>query len=124
MADLPKLTTQRGVFDAVARWLETKGRAVADAIPDCEWIPVEGLGHDLPEGLWPTLVDAVALTTKGGHLYLFDEEGNAAKGEGGGFLVLKHPWPGMLRGIWGDPKRFKETLTRAISGALLIEPRP
>jgi acetyl-CoA synthetase len=31
------------------------------------------------------------------------------KGEGGGFLVLKHPWPGMLRGIWGDPKRFKET---------------
>jgi acetyl-CoA synthetase len=40
---------------------------------------------------------------------IFDDEGNAAKGEGGGFLVLKHPWPGMLRGIWGDPKRFKET---------------
>jgi acetyl-CoA synthetase len=40
---------------------------------------------------------------------IFDEEGNPAKGEGGGFLVLKHPWPGMLRGIWKDPKRFKET---------------
>ncbi len=27
----------------------------------------------------------------------------------GGFLVVRRPWPGMLRGIWGDPKRFKET---------------
>ncbi|MAG33284.1 MAG: acetate--CoA ligase [Deltaproteobacteria bacterium] len=40
---------------------------------------------------------------------IFDEEGKAVAGEGGGFLVLKQPWPGMLRGIWGDPKRFKET---------------
>lgn len=40
---------------------------------------------------------------------IFDEEGNAAKGEGGGFLVVKKPWPGMLRGIWGDKQRFKET---------------
>jgi acetyl-CoA synthetase len=40
---------------------------------------------------------------------IFDEEGNAVKGEGGGFLVVKQPWPGMLRGIWGDKKRFKET---------------
>ncbi|MCF8569153.1 acetate--CoA ligase [Gordonia sp. HY002] len=26
-----------------------------------------------------------------------------------GYLVLDRPWPGMLRGIWGDPERFKET---------------
>jgi len=45
----------------------------------------------------------------GVHADIFDEEGNSQKGEAGGFLVLKHPWPGMLRGIWGDPKRFKET---------------
>jgi acetyl-CoA synthetase len=31
-----------------------------------------------------------------------------ADGEGG-LLVLTQPWPGMLRGIWGDPERFKET---------------
>src|SRR5699024_4772850 len=31
-----------------------------------------------------------------------------ADGEGG-YLVLDEPWPGMLRGIWGDPERFKET---------------
>ncbi|MBV9090145.1 MAG: acetate--CoA ligase [Mycobacteriaceae bacterium] len=26
-----------------------------------------------------------------------------------GYLVLDEPWPAMLRGIWGDPERFKET---------------
>ena len=28
---------------------------------------------------------------------------------GGGYLVLTKPWPAMLRGIWGDPERYKET---------------
>lgn len=27
----------------------------------------------------------------------------------GGFLVIREPWPAMLRGIWGDPQRFKDT---------------
>ena len=27
----------------------------------------------------------------------------------GGYLVLTEPWPGMLRGIWGDPQRYKDT---------------
>jgi len=39
---------------------------------------------------------------------IFDEDGNAAKPPNGGLLVLRKPWPGMLRGIWKDPKRFKE----------------
>jgi acetyl-CoA synthetase len=43
------------------------------------------------------------------HADIFDEEGNSPGSEAGGFLVLTHPWPGMLRGIWGDKKRFKET---------------
>ncbi len=34
---------------------------------------------------------------------VFDEKGNPAKS---GYLVLRKPWPGMLRGIWGDPDRF------------------
>jgi acetyl-CoA synthetase len=29
--------------------------------------------------------------------------------KGGGYLTLTRPWPGMLRGIWGDPKRYQET---------------
>ena len=28
---------------------------------------------------------------------------------GGGYLTLTRPWPGMLRGIWGDPERFVDT---------------
>ena len=29
--------------------------------------------------------------------------------EGGGFLAIRRPWPSMLRGIWGDEERFRET---------------
>ena len=28
---------------------------------------------------------------------------------GGGYLTLTRPWPGMLRGIWGDPERYEDT---------------
>ena len=37
-----------------------------------------------------------------------DEAGNKVA-KGGGYLTLTRPWPGMLRGIWGDPERFQET---------------
>jgi len=37
-----------------------------------------------------------------------DEQGNTVT-RGGGYLTLTHPWPGMLRGIWGDQKRYEET---------------
>ena len=39
---------------------------------------------------------------------LVDEEGRRVEA-GGGYLTLTQPWPGMLRGIWGDPERFQET---------------
>jgi len=39
---------------------------------------------------------------------VYDDEGQPVKPPDGGLLVIKKPWPGMLRGIWGDPKRFKE----------------
>jgi acetyl-CoA synthetase len=39
---------------------------------------------------------------------IYTEDGDEAKAPDGGFLVVEHPWPGMLRGIWGDPKRFRE----------------
>lgn len=40
---------------------------------------------------------------------VWDESGTAVGPGGGGYLVLSEPWPSMLRGIWGDPERFKET---------------
>ena len=38
-----------------------------------------------------------------------DGDGNSVPFGGGGYLVLKRPWPAMLRGIYGDPERYKET---------------
>ncbi len=40
---------------------------------------------------------------------VFDERGNEVGPGGGGYLVLKRPWPAMLRGIFGDDKRYRET---------------
>jgi len=38
-----------------------------------------------------------------------DEAGNSVPLGGGGYLVLDRPWPAMLRGIYGDPERYRET---------------
>ena len=38
-----------------------------------------------------------------------DGQGNSVPLGGGGYLVLKRPWPAMLRGIYGDPERYKAT---------------
>ena len=38
-----------------------------------------------------------------------DDDGNEVGNGNGGLLVITEPWPSMLRGIWGDPERFKET---------------
>ena len=38
-----------------------------------------------------------------------DDEGESVPNGSGGFLVLTEPWPAMLRTLWGDDERFKET---------------
>ncbi|TQS43839.1 acetate--CoA ligase [Cryptosporangium phraense] len=38
-----------------------------------------------------------------------DESGKPVPNGGGGYLVLTEPWPSMLRTIWGDDERFKDT---------------
>jgi acetyl-CoA synthetase len=37
-----------------------------------------------------------------------DDNGEVVE-RGGGYLTLTRPWPGMLRGIWGDPERYRDT---------------
>jgi len=39
---------------------------------------------------------------------LVDESGTPIT-RGGGYLTIPHPWPGMLRGIYGDPERYVST---------------
>ncbi|MBQ1049626.1 acetate--CoA ligase [Micromonospora sp. C51] len=38
-----------------------------------------------------------------------DDQGQSVPNGGGGYLVLREPWPSMLRTIWGDDNRFIET---------------
>ncbi|WP_436493301.1 acetate--CoA ligase [Actinokineospora sp. HUAS TT18] len=40
---------------------------------------------------------------------IVDDSGTQVPAGGGGYLVLTQPWPSMLRGIWGDEARFRET---------------
>ena len=37
---------------------------------------------------------------------IVDDDGNSVPWGGGGYLTLTHPWPGMLRTIYGDPNRY------------------
>jgi acetyl-CoA synthetase len=46
---------------------------------------------------------------------VYDDEGRPVRGEVGE-LVCKRPWPGMTRGIWGDPERYLETYWRRFPG--------
>jgi acetyl-CoA synthetase len=40
---------------------------------------------------------------------ILDQEGRVVAPPHGGFLAIRRPWPGMLRGIWGDEQRYRET---------------
>ena len=38
------------------------GRAVAKAVPGAQLVEIDGMGHDLPPGVWPRIVDAIVET--------------------------------------------------------------
>jgi acetyl-CoA synthetase len=44
------------------------------------------------------------------------KEGKSVGPGAGGFLVIKRPWPAMLRTLWGDPERYKEQYWKEIDG--------
>jgi acetyl-CoA synthetase len=47
---------------------------------------------------------------------IVDNDGNSVGIPGGGYLVLRKPWPAMLRGIYGDPERYKDTYWSRFEG--------
>jgi acetyl-CoA synthetase len=59
---------------------------VTTAKPGSAQVPLPGIGADV-----------------------VDDSGASVPNDSGGYLVLTEPWPSMLRGIWGDPERYKET---------------
>jgi len=50
---------------------------------------------------------------------VYDEAGAEVGPGGGGYLVLRRPWPAMLRGIYGDPDRYRETYWSRYPGVYL-----
>jgi acetyl-CoA synthetase len=46
-----------------------------------------------------------------------DDAGKPVPKNSGGKLVVRKPWPSMLRGIWGDPKRYQETYWTEVPGS-------
>jgi acetyl-CoA synthetase len=60
-------------------------------------------------GLVPTKPGSATRAFPGIAAQVVDEGGNpVAPGTAGGLLVIKKPWPSMLRTIWGDDERFKQ----------------
>ncbi len=47
---------------------------------------------------------------------IFDEEGGECGANEGGKLIIRQPWPSMLRGIYNDDARFKETYWEEYEG--------
>lgn len=43
-----------------------------------------------------------------------DAEGKAVEANTGGKLVIRRPWPSMLRGLWGDPERYRDVYWREV----------
>ncbi|MEP6625525.1 MAG: acetate--CoA ligase, partial [Acidimicrobiia bacterium] len=47
---------------------------------------------------------------------IVNDDGRPVGIPGGGYLTLTQPWPSMLRGIWGDPERYRETYWSRFDG--------
>jgi len=46
-----------------------------------------------------------------------DDKGKQVPRNSGGKLVLRKPWPSMLRGLWGDPQRYKDVYWSEVKGS-------
>jgi acetyl-CoA synthetase len=63
----------------------------------------------------PTKACSVGFQALGEDMDVLDDRGHSISGEVGE-LVCKRAWPGMTRGIWGDPERYLETYWRRFPG--------
>ncbi|HEY2976775.1 MAG TPA: acetate--CoA ligase [Burkholderiaceae bacterium] len=75
------------------------------------WWQTETGGHmitPLP-GVTPLVPGSCTLPFPGIAAAIVDETGNDVPNGQGGILVVKKPWPAMIRTIWGDPERYKKS---------------
>ena len=82
------------------------------------WWQTETGGHmitPLP-GCTPCKPGTATLPFFGVDAAVVDDNGKELGANQGGKLVIRKPWPGMLRGIWGDKTRYKTTYWSEIKG--------
>ena len=92
----------KGRCPIVDTWWQTEtGGIVLTPIPGAT--PLKPGSATLP---FPGIVPAV-----------LKEDGASAGINEGGYLVIKRPWPGLTRGIWGDARRFRNTYFLHFHGA-------
>ena len=75
------------------------------------WWQTETGGHMLTPlpGVTPLKPGSCTTRLPGIAAAIVDETGADVAAGHGGFLVIKRPWPSMIRNIWGDPERFKKS---------------
>jgi acetyl-CoA synthetase len=68
-------------------------------------------------GATPTKPGSATLPFFGIVPEVVDDNGKQVPRNSGGKLVLRKPWPGMLRGLWGDPQRYKDVYWTEVPGS-------
>ena len=89
-------------------------------IVDTFWQTETG-GHVISPmpGATPLVPGSCTLPVPGIQAAVVDEMGGDLPNGQGGILVIKRPWPSMVRTIWGDPERFKKAYFPAELGGTL-----
>jgi acetyl-CoA synthetase len=77
-------------------------------IMDTWWQTETGMFMITPTPVVPLKPGSATRPFFGQEAEILDEAGNPVKDGEEGYLVLKHPWPAMLRTIYGDPDRYVE----------------
>jgi acetyl-CoA synthetase len=67
-------------------------------------------------GATPTTPGSATLPLPGIEADVVDKTGKPVGVNQGGFLVIKRPWPSMLRTIYGDPQRYEDSYWKTIPG--------
>ena len=67
-------------------------------------------------GVTATKPGSAMRTIPGISAKVVDDSGVAVPNGHGGFLILDQPWPSMLRGVWGEDERYKETYWSRFKG--------
>ena len=60
-------------------------------------------------GCTPTKPGSACFPFFGVHAVILDEDGKELEGEAEGYIAFKKPWPGIMRTVYGNHKRFEET---------------